>query len=60
MTYDPVLPVFVQVIVLVVPLVQLSPPFGDVTVIDDGVLIMKLLLLVSVYAELVVLVILTL
>ncbi len=51
-TFAPVLPEDVQVIVLVVPLCQISPPLGETTVID-GVeeLIVKLFLLVAVYVD---------
>jgi hypothetical protein len=36
-TADPGLPVYVQVTVCVVPRCQLSPPFGEVTVIEGVV-----------------------
>jgi hypothetical protein len=62
-TYDPTLPKVVQVIGCIDPGTQDSPPFGDVTVIEGvvvPVLIVKALLLESVYALLLVLVILIL
>ena len=52
-TYDPIFPEEVQSIAWVVPRTQLSPPFGEVTVMDDEVgeevdpVMAKLLLLVS-------------
>jgi len=49
-TLDPGLPVYDQLIVWVDPAVQVSPPLGEVTVIDGSVgpVIVKLALLVSV------------
>jgi hypothetical protein len=50
-TVDPGLPVYLQVMVWVVPRFQVSPPFGEVTVIEEFVVpcgtMEKLSLLVS-------------
>ena len=60
-TVDPGLPVYDQLIVWVDPAVQVSPPLGEVTVIDGGAgpVIVKLPSLASLQALFVVLVTLT-
>ena len=59
LTYPFGFSVDVQLIILIAPLVQFSPPFGVATIID-GFGIMKLPSLVSLFDALIVLVIFTL